>query len=337
MLEADSIHILGERADLEIETWAQHPRIKISEFKAPIFSAAEQLACVQGIYRNTSLLWVPQYNIPLLYRGRLIVTIHDVCHLALPQTLGNGLQRWYSKRLFSAVASRAEAIFCVSEFTANEMQKHLSVDSSRIFVTYPTVVNTWDKLPAYPLENTDTPYLLSVGNHKNHKNLKSMITAFHLIKDRIPHKLLIVGKKDGFINPATGILSAADQADQRVCFTGQVSEQELKMYYKNADALIFPSLYEGFGSPLVEAMSQGCPIACSNVSSLPEVAGEAAIYFDPTNIVDISRALVTIATDKNLRESLIHRGYLRVEQFCTDSGARKTAAVINRLLRGTSF
>lgn len=331
-LTAQKIIALGNIVDLESEAWTHDSRVVLRQFGSSIFGATEQLAILSGIYRDVGLLWVPNYNIPLLYRGRLVVTLHDVCHLALPETLGSDLQRWYSKRLFSAVAARADAIFCVSEFTANEVQKYLAVDASRLFVTYPTVVSTWDQLPVFPRENTDGPYLLSVGNLKKHKNLKALLAAFNLIKDRIPHKLFIVGKREGFLNSEIGIYTDLDQGDGRVCFTGHVSEQKLRMYYKNADVLIFPSLYEGFGFPLVEAMLQGCPIACSNVSSLPEVAGDAAIYFDPTSVVDIARVLVIIATDIRLKKMLIQRGYVRVEQFRTLSCAEKTAAVINRLL-----
>jgi glycosyltransferase involved in cell wall biosynthesis len=332
LLEARRIFVLGCTTDLATEDWAQDPRIDIREFQTAIFSPAEQLAGLRGVYRDTHLLWVPQYNIPLLYRGKLVVTIHDVCHLALPETLGSDLQRWYSRRLFSTVAARADAIFCVSEFTAKEVQKYLKVDSSRLIVTYPTVVTARDQFAMLPSETTDAPYLLAVGNLKRHKNLKVLLSAFQLIKDRIPHRLIVVGKREGFLNSEIGINTDLEQSDGRVRFTGQVSEQELTMYYKKADALVFPSLYEGFGFPLIEAMSQGCPVACSNVASLPEVAGEAAIYFDPTSIVDISKALVMITTDTQLKEVLVQRGYNRVEQFRTQPCAEKTAAVINRLL-----
>jgi O-antigen biosynthesis alpha-1,2-mannosyltransferase len=116
-----------------------------------------------------------------------------------------------------------------------------------------------------------------------------------------------------------------------VRFTGHVSDLELQRYYKEAGALIFPSFYEGFGFPLVEAMLAGCPIACSNVSSLPEVAGDAALLFNPFSVEDIAGALSRIATDTALRSALVERGRHRVKQYAGDSCAERTAAVINFL------
>jgi glycosyltransferase involved in cell wall biosynthesis len=332
LLNATTISILGKPDDLAGEGWIIDPRIQFREFRPRIFSVAEQWAAVCGEYRNIDLLWIPQYNLPLLYQGKLLVTIHDLCQLANPETLANDLQRGYAKFLLSRVAKRASAIMCDSEFTASEMQKYLQVARERVVVAYPPMGNGWGISAATRPQLPNPPYLLAVGNVKKHKNLPRLIAAFAGIRNQIPHDLIIVGKRDGFLNSETQLGNISADPNGRVRFTGQVTDPELRMYYRNSTALIFPSLYEGFGYPLVEAMAEGCPIACSSVASLPEVAGDAALLFDPYSIEDIGRALLQIATEPTLRDTLAERGRQRVGRFVGTACAEVTAATINHLL-----
>jgi glycosyltransferase involved in cell wall biosynthesis len=331
-LNASKISILGRSDDVAGEDWLRDPRIQFREFRPRIFSAAEQWAAAAGEYRDIDLLWIPQYNLPLLYSGKLLVTIHDLCQLAHPETLANDLQRRYAKYLLSRVVKRASAILCVSEFTASEMQKYLHVDRERVVVAYPAMGGAWDTSTATRPQLPDPPYLLAVGNVKKHKNLPRLIAAFAGIRSQIPHDLIVVGKREGFLNSEALSPSISADLDGRVRFTGQVTDRELREYYRNATALIFPSLYEGFGFPLVEAMAEGCPIACSNVASLPEVAGDAALLFDPFRIEDIGRALLQITSDSALRDTLAERGRQRLGRFAGTTCAELTAATINRLL-----
>jgi glycosyltransferase involved in cell wall biosynthesis len=261
-----------------------------------------------------------------------VATIHDLCQLVHPETLGNDLQRRYAKYLLSRVAKRASAILCASEFTASEVQKYLQVDRGRLVVTYPPCGQTWSLPIAPPGKSSSTPYLLTVGNVKKHKNLLRLIAAYKEIRNLITHDLVIVGKREGFLNSETQLQAVSADRDERIRFTGQISDQELKVYYRNATALIFPSFYEGFGFPLVEAMAEGCPIACSNVASLPEVAGNAALFFNPFSVEDMSQALLQIARDATLRNALTEQGRRRILRFVGNTCAELTAATINRLL-----
>lgn len=331
-LNASRISILGSLEDLAGEGWIRDSRIQFREFRPRIFSVAEQWAAVRGEYRGVDLLWTPQYNLPLPYQGKLLVTIHDLCQLAHPQTLSNDLQRGYAKYLLSRVAKRASVVLCDSEFTAFEMQKYLHVDRERLVVAYPPMGNVWGISAATAPTPPNPPYLLAVGNVKKHKNLPRLIAAFGGIRNRIPHDLIIVGKREGFLNSETQLGNISADFNGRVRFTGQVTDQELGMYYRNATALVFPSLYEGFGYPLVEAMAEGCPVACSSVASLPEVAGDAALLFDPYSIEDIGRALLQIATEPTLRETLVARGRRRISRFVGTGCADIAAATINCLL-----
>jgi glycosyltransferase involved in cell wall biosynthesis len=330
-LNAQGIRILGNPEDFANETWSRDSRIEVREFRAPTFGAAEQWAGLCGFYDNSGLLWSPQYNVPLWHQGKLLVTIHDVCQLAHPETLGNDIQRWYARKLLSHVASRAEAILCVSEFTASEVQRFLEIDGSRLIVTYPDIANAWS-VHSLPPNRKGDPYLLAVGNIKKHKNLRILIEAFERITERVPHKLIVVGKQDGFRNFDSEMASHSTLLNGRVVFIGHVSDEELGSYYAGAEALVFPSIYEGFGFPIIEAMVHGCPVACSKSSSFPEVAGDAALFFDPFSVRDIADAIVAIATDEDLRRKLRERGRSRAEQFRSNRCAEKTAGVINHIL-----
>lgn len=332
LLDAPQITAIGDPALLISEVWASDPRIRIAPYNAPIFSIREQLAALTPTIRQAEVFWAPQYNFPLLYRGKLIVTIHDLCQLAHPETLSSNLQRWYSRHLITQAVLRAEAVLCVSEFTASEVQRLLHINPSRLVVAYPQV----DSLAAAPRISNQTqaepPYFLVVGNVKKHKNLRALISAFTLIHNKIPHNLVIVGKRDGFLNMDRELSLKTDLLAGRIMFTGFVFDDILRTYYKNAEALVFPSFYEGFGFPLVEAMEQGCPVACSNVSSLPEIAGDAALLFNPFCVEEIASALMRLAQDSALREILIQRGFSRMSFLRARSGAQRTATTINKIL-----
>ena len=329
-LDASAIRVLCAPDELDGENWTNDPRIEIRSFRAPIFSVAEQLAVLRQTYRDADLLWVPQYNIPLMYRGRLLVTIHDLCQLAHPETLGSDLQRWYAKRLLSAVANRADGILCVSEFTAGEVQRFLGIEAERLIVTHPPMNEKWDAPVGEKANESAAPYLLTVGNIKLHKNFRTLLAAFDKIRNRISHDLIVVGKQDGFMNSDRKLGSMPQ--DERVRFTGQVSDLELRKLYKNADAFVLPSIYEGFGYPVVEAMALGCPVACSRIASLPEVAGDAALFFDPFSAEDMGRVILRILNEEGVRRKMVEEGLRRAEMLRSDACARTTAEAINRIL-----
>lgn len=331
LLDVARIRVFGKPSDLSHEVWASDPRIKVEDYRARIFSISEQL---QGAwkFRNVDLLWVPHYNISLLHRGRSIVTIHDLCQLALPELLGSTVQRRYAKLLLLTASRRADAILCVSNFTRDEIVRRLHIDGSRIIVTYPGKGIAERDVKVDLVCREGRPYILAVGNVKPHKNLSKLVDAFSKVQNTIPHDLVIVGKREGFLNSDTSLAQSCIPLGERIGFTGEVSDEELLGYYRNADALVFPSLYEGFGFPILEAMSQGCPVACSSTASLPEVAGDAALLFDPYSADEIAKAMVSIVTNYPLREKLIARGFQRIESFSAEYCGRRTAEAINAIL-----
>jgi glycosyltransferase involved in cell wall biosynthesis len=331
-LRSEQIIVFGNADTLKRESWASDLRIKIRHDRAKIFSIREQLNAFRWDHLRCGLLWVPHYNVPMAYYRKLVVTIHDLCQLAYPETLGSPLQRWYAKTLISKAVRQADAVLCVSEFTRAEIIKYLGCYNSKITVTYPGRGLATQERHVGTIPPATRRYILAVGNVKPHKNLRRLISAFELVRGQIEHELVIVGKRTGFLNPDNLSVGSSMGNTDRIRFTGHVSDAELLRYYRGADALVFPSLYEGFGFPIVEAMAQGCPVACSNAASLPEIAGDAALLFDPHDINQIAAALCTITSDGPLRQQMVKRGFERAAKFSAERCGQQTADVINAVL-----
>lgn len=317
---------------LEMEGWegVQRKNVALVECHAPIYSVSEQIALLRAIPGDCSLFWSPHYNIPLLYHGPLMVTVHDVFHLANPQWVGGFHRRWYAKMMFGQVAKRSQAIICVSGFTKTELTNRIPVDGRKIRMIHNGVDTDWFiKTKAKPRR----PYLLYVGNLKPHKNLKGLLEAFRILQDQIPHELLIAGKKDGLRSADWEGLQKMDDFGKRVRYLGEVEELELRRLYGGASALVFPSFYEGFGLPPLEAMAAGCPVVASNAASLPEVCSDAALFFDPNDVKDMARCILRILKEPFLRSVIRKKGKQRARQFSWDKSAKKTIDVIKSSLR----
>lgn len=325
-------NLLGDPDELSGHPWTSDDNATIVECRAPIYSVAEQLAVSRRTPGSTDLLWSPHYNIPLLYRGRLLVTVHDALFLAMPQYAGGSQRRLYVNVMFRALRRKADAILCVSDFTRRELVKLTGKDRGNLFTAHPGVDGSWfdvekDRNPHL------RPYLLFVGLVKPHKNLRALIEAFEEVKDEVPHDLVIVGNREGLITSDETVVIRAATLEDRVLFTGFVEEDLLRQYFAHADALVLPSLYEGFGLPALEAMACGCPVIVSDAASLPEVCGDAALYCDPRDPSDIAEKIQRLAGDAGLRETLRERGRARAELFTWEACAARTVEVIERVLR----
>lgn len=296
------------------------------------YTIREQIDVLSLTPKNTHLLWIPFINIPVLYKGKLLVTVYDMNFLALPQFLSLP-QRLYAKIVFRAIRHKANHVLCISEFSKREFLRLVpgkKVDVSAI----PLGTASHWFTPTQNLENPqDKPFFLFVGNVKPHKNLVRLLQAYERIALQIPHDLIIVGKKEGFIVSDTQALAYPSSLNERIVFTGHINDERLRQYYTHATALAFPSLYEGFGLPALEAMACSCPVLTSNVTALPEVCGDAAIYCDPYSVEDIAKQLLRLAKDEDLRKDLIAKGKKRAASFTFDACAERTTEVIQHLLQ----
>jgi glycosyltransferase involved in cell wall biosynthesis len=234
---------------------------------------------------------------------------------------------------------KAAHLICVSEATKRDLVRYLGIPGEKMTVIY----NGVDHNVFKPCNEQNTscfrsPYLLYVGSERPRKNLKVLLRAFSLIKKQgrpfDSLKLLKVGpagRSDDF-RKATLDEARRLGLESEIHFVERMSDQELAVAYSNAVALVFPSLYEGFGLPIVEAMACGCPVITSNVSSLPEIAGSAALLVDPNDGAALAEAMRRVILDQDLRGRLRAQGLLRAIDFSWDRTAEATFAVYKRIL-----
>jgi glycosyltransferase involved in cell wall biosynthesis len=324
---------LGDRSRLSDFDWSRAENVRLVDCRAARYSLTEQIQLPYAIPNGVDLFFSPYYTIPLLYRGRFAVTVHDMSHLVLPEIVSDVKKRIYAQTMYRALRKRASTVFAVSNFTKGELLR-LSAKgrADNVIVTPLGVAPEW-----YEAARMDAvhrrPYFICVGNVKPHKNIGRLVSAYLQIMDRVPHDLILAGQTDGMITGETPeFFERVRAAGPRVHMTGVVSDRELLSLVGHADALVMPSLYEGFGLPPLEAMAAGVPVLAARAASMPEVCGEAALYFDPKNVEDIARNLVRIASDPDLCTRMREAGRQRSRQFTWESCASITAGALETCL-----
>lgn len=329
LLPEMSVTVLGQ-AEALAALLGSPDNVNVIDFRAPIYSPQEQIQLHRMVPSDTKLLWSPHFNIPLSYRGSLLVTIHDTFHLAMPHLLNGHHKRLYARLLFQAVRRKASAILSVSEFTRSEILRFLN-PTQPVHTIHLGVDDAWfDPVSSSPPHSK--PYIIFLGNIKPHKNLGGLLTAFAQIVHEHNCDLIIVGKREGFITSDVHVAAQAEELGDRVVFTGWLPDSALKQYVAHASTLILPSFYEGFGLPPLEAMACGVPTVVSNATSLPEVCGDASLYCNPHDPDTISAAIRTLLTDHRLRTELTRKGRAQAKAFSWAKCAQETSAVIRRLL-----
>ncbi len=278
----------------------------------------EQLELWWYVRRRGALLLNLDMKGPLLYRRKLI-TIHDLNFLHNPQWVSHRFYCLY--RLLVSIGSRtSQQILTVSRFSQQEITRYLDVPTERITVIY-NAVSPRKTIVTKRVVKED--YLLSVASADPRKNLSRLIRAFRQLK-RPDVRLVLVGLPRQ--NATT-----EEAIDENILFLGYVDEVTLANLYQHATAFVYPSLYEGFGIPPLEAMRAGCPVVVANSSSLPEVCGDAAHYVDPTDEHSIVEGLRQILDDSALRKNLVSRGYQRVRDFSWDQSVEALLKLLTTL------
>jgi len=320
LLKEYKLILLGDST--ELQEYKKEKNIKIVSMATSIYSIKEQFELAQKI-PPCDLFWSPHYNIPLLpiKAKKRLVTIHDVYHLAFKDTLSLS-QKLYAKLLINQAVKKSDVILTVSNFSKNEIIKYTQTKKN-IEVVYNGVDENLINNKKIDKEN----YILYVGNVKPHKNLVRALKAFKKI-DNQNLIFKIVGKKDNFITKDTEVEQLAIELGNRVEFTGYVEDSKLVELYKKAKIFLFPTLYEGFGIPPLEAQACGTPVICSNVASLPEVGGESVLYCDPCDINDIADKITLLLEDKSLQNELIQKGYENLKRFSWEKSAKKIIDII---------
>jgi glycosyltransferase involved in cell wall biosynthesis len=280
----------------------------------------------------------PDGFLPLSYSGKMLPVMHDLNFIHFPEKIKMGWGKYYSSH-FSEAAQKATRIATVSEFSKMDIAKQFHVDEKKIDVVYNgsseiyKPVSEEVKNEVRKKYSCGENYFLFVGSLYKRKNIKNLLLAFEEFKNSTSSKvkLVIAGKKIWWSEEVTEVFSKMKFKDE-VIFTGRLSLEELAKVTASAFALTYVSLFEGFGIPLVEAMNCNVPLITSNVSSMPEIAGDAGLLVEPTSVDSISLAMKKISVDEMLRKSLIEKGKVQRQNFSWDKSAQLLWKSVERSL-----
>ena len=264
------------------------------------------------------------------------ISIMDLSYIHFPQLFKKN-DLYQLKNWTKLSAKKAKKIFTISEFSKNDIIKTYGVSKEKVVVTYPGIKQDLRlKIKDLSMEDLNKKfgikgeYILFVGTLQPRKNIVRLVEAFSKLKKN-NLQLVIVGKRGWLYED---ILSAPQKfgVTDNVKFLDFINDEDLPSLYKNALCFVLPSLYEGFGLPVLEAMKYGCPVLTSNVSSLPEAGGDAAVYFDPENTGDITKKIEKVISDEKLREEMIKKGKIQVKKFSWEKTARETLRALEELV-----
>ncbi|MEK7673106.1 MAG: glycosyltransferase family 1 protein [Patescibacteria group bacterium] len=309
--------------DPEYKSFKLRPHVSKILVNAKHYSLSEQTTFLKKLLKEKlDLMFFPHFNVPILYNRPFVVTIHDLILNYFP---GRKMTKFHHRLGYNLTIKHAlkksKKIISVSENTKADILKFFKIPKQKISVIYNGLSPEFK-----PSKNqTKKPFLLYTGVWRNHKNLPRLIEAFDILQQKIPElKLIITGKEDPFYPEVRKTIKSLKLQD-KIITPGLVDEKELLKLYQEAAIYVFPSLYEGFGLPPLEAMSCATPVAASNTSSIPEIAGKNnAVYFDPYNVQDIADKIYKLYANKNLSAELVKNGLEHVKNFSWEKTAKET-------------
>lgn len=326
--------LFGDPRELE-----EYKNFEVQRLTVPIYSIGEQLKVPFKI-RACPIFHVPHYNAPVFYGGKLVVTIQDIIHLKFPQYLPSGKAYLYARYMLRKVVGKAVTVITTSCHTRSDIIEELKVPAEKIRVIPLGVHERFHQIEdESSLAGFRNKYglpeslILYVGNLKAHKNLLMLLEAFKLLKMEEKIRETIVVTTGG--NPVPKELVRKvfnDGMKGWVKFLPSISDDEMPLLYNCARVFVFPSLYEGFGLPPLEAMACGVPVVASNAASLPEVLGDAAVMCDPEDAGSFKNAIHKLLTDDSGRGELVAAGMKRASSFSWAETARKTIDVYKECL-----
>ncbi len=333
--KTNSYTVLVQKKDWE-KFKPKAKNFKKAEVNIEPYGAANQTKLTSIIQElKPGLVHFPHFTVPLNYADPYVVTIHDLTLLDFNTARGGFADRFaYSakqvvmKQVVKHAVAEAEQVICDTEFTAIDLAHRFHIDPSKITVTYLAA----DKLANKPGKiKVEKPFLLYVGNFYPNKNLSPLIEALpKILQTQSDLKLVIVGPQDSFRDKLKEQVEKLN-LDKKVIFSGRVSDAELAGLYKEAALFVFPSLAEGFGLPPLEAMSYGTPVIASNASCLPEILGEAAIYFDPMDVDNIAEEIDALLNTPEELAQLRKAGPKQAAKYSWAKMAKTTLEIYRRI------
>ena len=306
--------------------------------------------CLMAWRDKLDVLFIPAQAMPIFYPRKTVVTLHGLEYEHYPESY-SAWRRFYLRWTTRFSLKHAAKIIAVSENTKKDLIKKYGGDAEKIKVVYHgfnfnaslRALNREVQGVAIPSSGNNIIYsnqnrslklfLLTIGRLEKRKNIINLIKAFELLKrDGWSGKLVLVGKPGyGYSEIKKAILGSSYQED--IIEKGYVPEEEKWQILQSATAFIFPSFYEGFGMPLLEAFAAGVPVAASDISSLPEIGGDACVYFNPDNVNDIARKIKEVLENESLRQNLIQKGKSRLQNFSWEKCTRETLRVLEEIIK----
>ncbi len=320
----------------------------------PWYSLAEQILFLRLLNKERfDLVHFPHFNVPFFYQRPFIVTIHDLILMNHPTREATRLspfyykfKEWGYKKVLNHAIQKSKKIITVSRFTKKDILAHFLVSNDKIKVIYEACESSLIKLKSgeervargglvVNKKVINFPFIFYTGAAYPHKNLKKLLKAFRIIKRfrEFSHlHLILAGGNDYFYKKL--VSWTLKQKIEGVLFLDFVEkEEELMILYQQAEVFVFPSFYEGFGFPPLEAMSVGTPVAASFSASLPEILGDAACYFNPLDEKDMAKKIMILLSDKELRKKVIKAGMIRARLFDWRMTGKKTLNVYQKFLK----
>lgn len=328
----------------------------------PWYSVAEQLKLPKIFEKaNLDLLHVPHFNVPTFYRGKFVVTIHDLIHHHFKEQSSSTrnplvfkIKRIAYRKVVDFAIGKSQKILVPSNFIKKQILQYFYVDPQKIFVTYEAAEEEYfARKPDSPI--TRQPNLIYVGNAYPHKNLNALLDALKLvirplapqvIRGKIPDNqttripdnlgLILVCPRDVFSESLKKEIESRGLKD-KVELKGYLTPGSLAKLFQKAQAYVFPSLSEGFGIPGLNAMAAGLPVICSNIPTLKEVYGDAALYFDPKDPADIAKKIQEVISNPETRINLVEKGRVQVEKYSWSKMAQETLKVYEDSLQESTL
>ncbi|MFA6194037.1 MAG: glycosyltransferase family 1 protein [Parcubacteria group bacterium] len=298
---------------------------KIKFLRAPIFWTQARLS-LEMLFHPVDILFVPAHTVPLIHPKNTIVTIHGLEYEFCPRAY-SFWQRFYMRLVIKNSCRWAKHIIAVSENTKKDLMKLYKVPEKKIEVIYEGAGDL--ELKTQSEKIPDGKYLLFVGRLEERKNIIGIISAFSILKKKhnIPHKLVLAGK---FGYGAESIKNKIENCEHKndIILPGYISDEEKFELLRHADVFLFPTFYEGFGLPILEAQSVGTPVVTSDISSMPEISGNSAVLVDPKSPEEIAEAVHKLTSDESYKNDIIEKGLENVKRFSWEKCAREIADIL---------
>ncbi len=319
----------------EYKITAQNFQKKIID--VPHYSISEQVKFLKILNQDKNdLVHFLNFNHPIFYKGKFIVTVHDLTIMFFPvgSSQNSFFRRFAFKTVFSSAVKNASKVIAISENTKKDVIKEFAISNKKIQIIYEGIDSRYNSQSALNKEKVEKfkkkyklekPYIFFLSQWRPHKGLPELIKAFEILHQRykLPHNLVIGGKPNKSF-PDIILSIETSGYKKKIILPGFIPEEDLPLFYACADSFIFPSKYEGFGLPPLEAMACGTPVIASNKSCMPEILGDAAVYFDPNNTQNMAKTIKEVLTNQKLLSEMSNKGLEQVKKYSWNKMARET-------------